>query len=160
MSIIQAMAKTYRPGIGAKMGNAMLGALLRRGAGPGFMRLLTVPGRKTGQLHSTPVVPVESEDGHWLVSPFGQVGWVHNVRAAGQVTLQRGKRPQTFAATELEPGEAVAVLRRYLAMKPAGRIVKPYFDVTPDDSDEAFVAEAPQHPVFVLTPLPDEPRSS
>lgn len=154
------MAKTYRPGIGAKMGNTMLGALLRRGAGPSFMRLLTVPGRKTGQLHSTPVVPVETDDGHWIVSPFGRVGWVHNVRAAGQVTLHRGKRTETLAATELEPREAVPVLRRYLAMKPAGRIVKPYFDVTPDDSDEAIMAEAPQHPVFVLTPLPEESRSS
>ena len=149
------MAKTYRPGIGAKLGNKMLTALLRRGGGPAFMRLLTVPGRRTGQPRSTPVVPVQSDDGHWLVSPFGQVGWVHNVRAAGQVTLQRGKLSETLAATEVAPGDAVPVLRRYLAMKPAGRIVKPYFDVDPSSSDEAIAAEAPRHPVFVLTPATD-----
>jgi deazaflavin-dependent oxidoreductase (nitroreductase family) len=148
------MAKTYRPGIGAKLGNTMLTALLRRGAGPSFMRLLTVTGRKSGQQRSTPVVPVQSEDGQWLVSPFGEVGWVHNLRAAGRVNLRRGKLSETLAATELSPADAVPVLRRYLAMKPAGRIVKPYFDVDPSSSDEAFAAEAPRHPVFALTAVP------
>jgi deazaflavin-dependent oxidoreductase (nitroreductase family) len=148
------MAKTYRPGVGAKLANKMLGGLLRRGAGPSFMRLLIVTGRKTGQQHSTPVVPVRADDGRWLVAPFGEVGWVRNVRAAGQVTLRRGKLPETFTATEVDPADAVPVLRRYLAMKPAGRFVKAYFDVDPDSSDEAFAAEAPRHPVFALTPPP------
>jgi deazaflavin-dependent oxidoreductase (nitroreductase family) len=95
------MAKTYRAGIGTRLRDAMLGTLLRRGGGPKFMRLLTVAGRTTGQPRSTPVVPVEADDGHWLVSPFGEVDWVRNVRAAGQVTLQRGKLSETLAATEV-----------------------------------------------------------
>ena len=155
------MAKTYRPGIGAKLGNKMLTALLRRGGGPAFMRLLTVPGRRSGQPRSTPVVPVQSDSdtdgGRWLVAPFGEVGWVRNVRAAGQVTLTRGKLSETLAATEVEPGDAVPVLRRYLAMKPAGRFVKAYFDVDPSSPDEAIAAEAPRHPVFALTPAPAPP---
>lgn len=155
MSILLFMAKTYKPGFGSKLANKLLSSQLRKGRGPGFMRLLTVHGRKTGQPHSTPVVPVgsiEDNDGHWLVSPFGEVGWVRNVRATGRVTLTRGES-ETFAATELAPADAVPVLRRYLGMKPAGRFVKAYFDVTPDASDEAFAAEAPAHPVFALTPV-------
>jgi deazaflavin-dependent oxidoreductase (nitroreductase family) len=158
MSTINRMAKTYRPGIGAKLANRMLSSLLRKGRGPSFMRLLTVTGRRTGEPHSTPVVPVEDEDGdgRWLVAPFGEVGWVRNARAAGQVTLRRGDRSETLAATEIDPGDAVPVLRRYLAMKPAGRFVKAYFDVDPGSSDEAFAAEAPRHPVFALTPMPHD----
>jgi deazaflavin-dependent oxidoreductase (nitroreductase family) len=155
MPTIEVVAKTYRPGLGTKLANAMLSALLRRGGGPPFMRLLTVEGRSTGQPRSTPVVPVEVDGGRWLVAPYGEVGWVRNVRAAGQVTLRRGKLSETLAATEVAPGDAVSVLRRYLAMKPTGRIVKAYFDVDPDASDDAFAREAPRHPVFELTPLPE-----
>ena len=147
------MAKTYKPGFGQKMANKLLTSQLRKGRGPGFMRLLTVHGRKTGEPYSTPVVPVGSvddDDGHWLVSPFGEVGWVRNVRATGQVTLTRGES-QTFTATELAPADAAPVLRRYLGLKPASRFVKAYFDVRPDSSDDAFAAEAPRHPVFALT---------
>jgi deazaflavin-dependent oxidoreductase (nitroreductase family) len=146
------MTKTYRPGIGAKMANRMLTTQLRKGRGPSFMRLLTVTGRRSGQPRSTPVVPVEDDDGRrWLVAPFGEVGWVRNLRASGQATLTRGDVSEAFAAREVPPAEAVPVLRRYLAMKPAGRFVRKYFDVTPDASDEAFAAEAPEHPVFALS---------
>jgi deazaflavin-dependent oxidoreductase (nitroreductase family) len=145
------MAKTFRPGIGSKMANKILSSQLRRGRGPSFMRLLTVNGRKTGEPHSTPVVPVSTDEGHWLVSPFGEVGWVRNARVVGEVTLHRGDQSETLAVSELSPDDAVPVLRHYLAMKPAGRFVKAYFDVAPDASDEAFAAEAPRHPVFALT---------
>ena len=154
MSILLGMAKTYNPGIGAKLANRMLSSQLRNGRGPSFMRLLTVTGRRTGEPHSTPVVPVVDDDGRrWLVAPFGEVGWVRNTRASGQVTLQRGSDPERLTATEVDPSAAVPVLRRYLAMKPAGRFVRAYFDVTPDSSDEAFAAEAPRHPVFEIRPL-------
>lgn len=148
------MAKTYRVTTGAKAANAVLGFLLRHGFGPGFMRLLTVTGRRTGQPHSTPVVPVETDEGRWLVSPFGNVGWARNARAAGRVTLRRGKVVETLAVTELPPHDAVPVLRTYLGMKPAGKYVRDYFDAGPDASDAELVAEAPRHPVFALHPLP------
>jgi len=34
------------------------------------------------------------------------------------------------------------------------RVVGPYFDVTPDSPDAAFAAEAPRHPVFLVTAGP------
>jgi deazaflavin-dependent oxidoreductase (nitroreductase family) len=144
------MAKTYRLTAGTKAANAVLGFLLRVGLGPPFMRLLTVRGRRTGQPRTTPVVPVENERGRWLVSPYGQVGWVHNARAAGSVTLRRGRSSETLAVNEVGPEEAVPVLRQYLQTKGAGNHVRPYFDVTPESSDEELAAEAPRHPVFEL----------
>ena len=148
------MAKTYRLTGGGRLANAVLGFLLRVGLGPKFMRLLSIAGRRTGTLRSTPVVPVENDRGRWLVAPFGEVGWVRNARAAGRVTLRRGRTSETLAVTEAAPREAVSVLREYLAMKPAGKYVQAYFDVTPESSDDAFATEAPRHPVFALHPLP------
>ena len=147
------MAKTYRPGGGDRVANAVLGSLLRVGLGPSFMRLLTVTGRTTGKPRTTPVVPVQTDRGRWLVAPYGEVGWVRNARAAGTVTLRRGRTSETLAATEVSPADAVPVLREYLALKLVRKRVQPYFDVTPESSDEAFTADAAHHPVFELRAL-------
>ncbi len=147
------MAKTFRATTGDRVANAVLGSLLRVGLGPNFMRLLTVTGRKTGQPHTTPVVPVQTDEGRWLVAPYGEVDWVRNARAAGAVTLRRGKVSETLAVTEVSPEEAVPVLRGYLARKPVRQRVQPYFDVTPESSDEEFAADAAHHPVFELRAL-------
>jgi deazaflavin-dependent oxidoreductase (nitroreductase family) len=147
------MAKTYRPTAGDRLANAVLGSLLRVGLGPSFMRLLTVTGRTTGQPRTTPVVPLQTDQGRWLVAPYGEVGWVRNARAAGRVTLRRGRTSETLAVTEVSPAGAVPVLREYLALKPVRRRVQPYFDVTPESSDEEFAADAAHHPVFELRAL-------
>jgi len=149
----RAVAKRYRVSAGTRLANAVLGFLLRVGVGPKFMRLLTVAGRRTGRPRSTPLVPVQTDRGRWLVAPFGEVGWVRNARAAGQVTLRRGRSSETLAVTEVEAQDAVPVLRAYLAMKPVGKYVRAYFDVDPNSSDEAFATDAPHHPVFELHPL-------
>ena len=90
---------------------------------------------------------VQTGEGRWLVAPYGAVSWVRNARAAGRVTLRRGNRTEEAAVTEVDARAAAPVLQRYLA---AIRIVRPYFDVTPDSPVEDFVAEAPRHPVFSL----------
>lgn len=131
------------------LGNKVLTRLVRRGRGPEFISLLTVPGRSTGEPYTTPVVPVEHDGERWLVAPFGEVGWVRNARAAGHVELARGDDVHTYEIDEVDPDEAVPVLRDYLSM-PSARFVQDYFDVTADSPDEAIAAEAPRHPVFAL----------
>ena len=126
-------------------------SLLRGGRGPGFMRLLTVVGRRSGRLYTTPVVPVVSVQGRWLVSPYGEVSWVRNARAAGTVTLSRGEQIESLAVNELDATQAAPVLRAYLAMKPAGRFIRAYFDITPESTEEEIREEAPRHPVLELT---------
>lgn len=92
------------------------------------------------------------EDGErWLVAPYGEVGWVKNARAAGQVALRRGQGIETARIAEVSPEEAAPVLRRYLA---SNGIVKPFFDVTPDSPLEHFAAEAARHPVFRIAGQP------
>ncbi len=125
----------------------MLVALLGRGLPLGPFYLLTVQGRKTGQLYRLPVTPIRHDGEWWLVSPYGEVNWVHNARVAGRVMLTRGRTQRTFQLRELAPTESAPILREYL-MRSA--MVRPYFDVGPQASLEAFSAEAPRHPVFQL----------
>ncbi len=44
--------------------------------------LPTVPGRKSGVPRTTPVALGERDGRRWLVSPYGEVDWVRNLRAA------------------------------------------------------------------------------
>lgn len=142
------MARQYTPRRGQRIGNAFVGSLVRLGLGPRATYLMTVTGRKTGRRYTTPVTLVEDGTRRWLVAPYGPVSWVRNARVAGRVTLRRGSRTEQAAVTEVDARAAAPVLRKYLA---AIRIVRPYFDVTPDSPIEDFVAEAPRHPVFALS---------
>jgi deazaflavin-dependent oxidoreductase (nitroreductase family) len=143
------MAKTYRMTAFTRFGNTMSAAMIRLGIGPAGMHLLTVRGRKSGLPRTTPVNLVTQQGHRWLVAPYGDVAWVRNVRAAGEVGLRRAGTTERCLAREATAGEAVPVLRSYL--RQSRLVVGPYFDVTPSSPDAAFAAEAPRHPVFLLT---------
>jgi deazaflavin-dependent oxidoreductase (nitroreductase family) len=143
------MARQYRLGVVRRFVNAVMRVLLRIGVAPPRTYLLVVPGRRTRTLYTTPVTLVEEAGQRWLVAPYGEVAWVRNARAAGRVTLQRGRRRETLRVVELGAREAAGVLRTYIRQIP---ITRPFFDVTVDSDAEAFAAEAPRHPVFHLRP--------
>ena len=145
-------ATTYRAPVRQRVADKVLGYLVRHGRGPDFMRILTVRGRRTGRPHATPVVPVEGDGLLWLVSPFGEVAWVRNVRAGSDVELSRGADRRRYRPSALGAHEAVPVLRTYLSM-PSERFVRKDFDVTARSTDADIEAEAARHPVFALTPL-------
>jgi len=143
------MAATYRLTPARRAANRVVRLLLKLGLMPGPTYLLTVPGRRTGRPLSTPVTLVEEGGQRWLVAPYGEVPWVRNARAAGQVTLTRGGRAEIVSLRALSEAEAAPVLRRYVTRVP---ITRRYFDVTPDSPLVAFESEAARHPVFALTP--------
>ena len=109
--------------------------------------VLTVRGRKTGKAYSVPVLLVDENSQRWLVAPYGEVSWVRNARATGEVTLSRGSRSETLKIREADPQESAPILKQYITRE---KIVQPYFDVVPDAPLEAFAAEASRHPVFQL----------
>ena len=139
------MATRYRLSRWRRLANRVIRTLLRVGLGPRHTYLLTVRGRRSGRPYSTPITLVEEGRQRWLVAPYGEVNWVWNTRAAGRVTLSRGRHAETTAIVEVGPDEAAPVLKRYVAEVP---ITRPYFGVRPDASLDAFRAEVPQHPVF------------
>jgi deazaflavin-dependent oxidoreductase (nitroreductase family) len=141
------MAKTFRSSAGKRFFNQIMRGVIRLGLGPQHYYVLTVMGRKSGRLYSTPVGLIIEGDQRWLVSPYGEVSWVLNARAAGQVTLARGGRSETVRITEVGPEASAPVLKKYIAKEP---ITRPYFDAQTDSSLEAFIAEAARHPVFLL----------
>jgi deazaflavin-dependent oxidoreductase (nitroreductase family) len=123
---------------------------IRLGLAPGNLYLLTVRGRKTGRQYSTPVSLIQHGEVRWLVSPYGEVSWVRNARAAGQVILSRGGRSEQVSIVELLPEESAPILREYIVQEP---ITQPYFDVKPAAPLEEFVKEARRHPVFKIVPI-------
>jgi deazaflavin-dependent oxidoreductase (nitroreductase family) len=141
------MAARYRRGLARRAGNAVIRALLAVGLGPRSTYLLGVTGRRSGALRTTPVTLVEEGGRRWLVAPYGEVAWVRNLRAAGTATLARGGRTETIAVREMGADEAAPVLKLYVTRVP---ITRPYFDATPVSDLDAFRAEAPRHPVFVI----------
>jgi deazaflavin-dependent oxidoreductase (nitroreductase family) len=142
------MARTYRSTFSLRLRDRMMTFMLDKGIGPPGLYLLTIPGRKTGIPRTTPVAPLEGEDGRWLIASYTPDGWVRNARAAGRVTLRRGRNAESLVVTELSAEDAAPILKRYLTEHP--RTLGPYFDVGKDAAVEDFAAEAARHPVFRL----------
>ena len=141
------MAKPYRLGPVRRAVNVTMTTLLHLGIGGTSTYLLTTMGRRTGQKRTTPVTLLKTDAERWLVSPYGTVAWVHNVRAQPEVTIRRGKRAERLRAEEVDSRSAGPVLQRYVRNV---RVTAPFFDATRDDPVEEFVEEAPRHPVFKL----------
>lgn len=117
--------------------------------------LLSVRGRKTGQLRTTPVAMVEVGGRRWVQSPFGDVNWVQNLRAAGEGILTTGRRREPVTAIKLTPEQTAAffqeVLVPYIRRIPLGTLVFGSLlgarDILKDP-----VGAAQHHPVFELYP--------
>ena len=142
------MAKQFQYTLLFKAGNFFTRSLLALGISFNGSTLITVPGRKTGQPHSTPITVVEFEGQRYVQSPFGSVNWVRNLRAAGKATLSWGRRHETVIATELTPEQAAPVIKSILPHAP--KVIRDYFDVTSDSSLEEIIRDAPNHPMFAV----------
>ena len=143
------MAKIYRRHLGTRLINWWFRTLTNLGLGASYRHILTMPGRKTGRLHSTPVDVIETRGQRWLVAGYGPANWVLDARAAGEVTLNRGGHAQRYKVEEAAAEDAIPVLRKYITEI---RVTRPYFDAAPDASDEAVAAELAKHAVFRLIP--------
>ena len=128
--------------------NRLVKVYVRLGLPPRKYHLLTVRGRNSGRMHTTPVSVMEVNGDRWLVCPYGERQWVKNARAAGEVSLTRGRRTESFRVEEeRDPAKSAPVLMRYVREEP---ITRKFFGVSPDSPMEDFVREAPRHTVFRL----------
>ena len=139
--------KPYRKSVWRRGLNALVRPLARLGLAGRSTHVLTVPGRESGRLWSTPVSLVEHDSERWLVAPYGERNWVKNARAAGRVELRRGRRRERLAVEEVDAEQAVPVLREYYRRF---RVTRSLFDVTLEATHDEWLAEAPRHPVFRL----------
>ncbi len=150
------MAKAAQLPAYVQVANAVTLALLRAGVklvGPYLvfgdypMYLLTVRGRKSGQLRTVAIAIMQRDGKRYVGSPYGLADWVRNLRAAGEATLTRGQRSETIRATEVPPSEAALVIREEIkARNPFIRL----YGVTAESSQEELERAAVSHPLFVL----------
>src|SRR5262249_7984393 len=134
---------------GARLATWVFGLMTGLGLGASSRHILTVRGRKTGRLYSTPVDVLVVGGDRWLVAGYGPAGWVRNARAAGEVTLSRGGRSEKFRVEEAATEAAIPVLRAYIDEI---KVTRSYFDANPDSPDDAIAEELKRHAVFRLTP--------
>jgi deazaflavin-dependent oxidoreductase (nitroreductase family) len=137
--------------------NPLATRLLRRGRFMGPNTLLTVRGRKSGEMRTTPVALVELDGRRWIIGTFGDTNWVRNLRAAAEGIITQGKRRETVAARELSQDEAAAffatTVKSYVTSMPMGmgRVLLGLLGA--GDVLEDPAGAATHRPVFELTPL-------
>lgn len=139
--------------------NPVMTTLERMGLVVGSMRLLSVPGRKTGRMHTLPVSPFRV-DGRLYLCSMGEVGWVRNARASGWGILARGRRQARFDLVELPLAERGAILRQFPVLVPHGANLFVRMGVVTSGDPEAFAAAADRLVVFRADPSPGEPRAA
>ncbi|MGZ6341777.1 MAG: nitroreductase family deazaflavin-dependent oxidoreductase [Candidatus Limnocylindrales bacterium] len=138
----------------------LLNPLVRRVLGAGLPFgpnvLLTVRGRTSGLPRTIPVAILEVRGRRFVQSPFGEVNWVRNLRAAGEAVVSKGRDREEVEAVELTAEAGGAVLRDALAPYPASRVGKAIvgrlFRIGAGSTIEDYVAEAHHHPMFELRP--------
>jgi deazaflavin-dependent oxidoreductase (nitroreductase family) len=129
--------------------NRLVAGLTRLGLGVWGARVLEVRGRTSGAPRRTPVNLLTFEGERYLVAPRGETQWVRNLRAAGEGRLHKGRRSESFTATELGDEQKPALLREYL--RRWAFEVGAFFDgVGPDSSEEELRRAGSKHPVFRL----------
>lgn len=146
--ISKVMTQTFRMTRAMRLGTALLKALLYAGMPMGPLTLLSVRGRRSGKIYTTPVALVQQGDERWLVAAFGEVNWVRNLRAAGVAHLIRGHSTEPIRVVELDLTEAAPILQRFLHAYHLVPFIPPYFSATPRSPLVAFEREAGHHPVF------------
>jgi deazaflavin-dependent oxidoreductase (nitroreductase family) len=130
-----------------KVFNPAVARLTRWGVSLKGSRILSVPGRKSGQVRST-VVNLLTVDGvEYLVAPRGTTQWVRNLRAAGSGTLRVGRRVSRFDAVELADELKTPILRSYLE-EWAWEVGRFFEGLSVKSSDDELQAAAAGFPVF------------
>ena len=134
------------------MNKVFLG-LRRLGVGMKELPVLTVPGRKSGKPRNTPLSVLEHEGNRYLLEGFPGADWARNVRAAdGLATLSAGKHSERVRLVELDPQDALPVLRVWPVRMADGSKIMADAGVVEAVTPEAFEAVAGRCGVFRVEP--------
>ena len=136
-----------------KIVNPPLVALQRLGLAIGPAWLLTIPGRKSGKLRTTPVAPLQVGGERYLLAVYEETDWVANARAAGWGILARGRKAENVSLTELPLVARTEVLRSLPSQAPqAAGFIKQRFGIAYEPDQTAALADKCR--VFRIGPAP------
>lgn len=141
-----------RPPSWLKPMNKVMMAVQRLGIPTGPAMVLTVPGRKSGKLRSTPMTPFDHEGGLYTVAGYPGADWAANARAAGAGTLTRGRRCRKVRIVELTPDQARPVLRAFAVKVPVGVGFAKRSGLVVDGTPDEFESLAGRLAVFRFDP--------
>ncbi len=113
--------------------------------------MLSVPGRKSGKLRTTPVSLLTVSGNRYIVSGLPDSDWVKNVQAVGWGILATGRKTERVALVELLVEERAPILREFPRLLPAGvGFFRQLYGLPRDPAmlPEAFERLAPTCPVF------------
>lgn len=133
--------------------NRVVRALNEIGIPVGPTRVLTVPGRRSGEPRSTPVTPISVDRTLYVISAVPQSDWARNIRAAGSGELARGRRRRRYTITEVtDPEVARSVMRAFPAQARGGVAFYIRLGLVDSADPEQFAAVADKVAVFELQP--------
>ena len=144
--------------------NPVMRRLLQTPLPAGPNALLTVRGRRSGRLRSSPVAFLDLGERGLLQAASAEVDWVSNLRASREAVITRKGESKTYEATELAPDAAGRLLCKPLAPFPKSRLIRAvvgpmdrppvavlhYFRLRVDDNLDDYVALGRRQPVFEL----------
>ena len=134
-----------------KPANRIVVLLQRLGLSIGTMRVLSVPGRKSEKLRTTPVSSLTVDGQSYIVGGMIDADWVKNARAAGWGILAQGRKAARVALIELPVEERAPILRAFPRLVPGGvQFFQQLYSLPKDRAalPEAFAALAPRCTVF------------
>jgi hypothetical protein len=112
------------------------------------LRVLSVPGRSTGEPRSWPIAVVQLRGQRYLCAPNRRRDWVRNLLAAGWCTVE-GDDPARRTATLSEDDDAAQAVAAYLGALGRASTMWPF----PSDAPAATIREhLAEIAVFRLTP--------
>lgn len=136
--------------------NRVLMTLKRLGVGSmKELPVLTLPGRRSGQMRRTPVSVLDHEGGRYLLCGYPTAEWPRNARANGnRATLDVSGVDEPIRLVELDEPEALEILRVWPVKIPHGAKVMKDAGVVDDVTPEAFATLVGRCPVFRIEPDP------
>src|SRR5213080_179599 len=129
-----------------KFANRLIVDLNRLGIGFGTWYILSIAGRKTGKLRSTPVSVLHVNGQRYVVTGFETQG-VKNARKVGRGILARGRKKEHVVLVELPVEERPPILPKFQRQVPHSVPFCEKLLNIPGDP-EALAEAAPRCPVF------------
>jgi deazaflavin-dependent oxidoreductase (nitroreductase family) len=132
-ALLRAHRSDEKEGIAVKGWIPGISRLLAR---VGWVPIVTIRGRRSGQLRRVPLAPLDHDGARYLVAVQGEADWARNLAAAGTGELLGRGRRQPFSAVEVDGDERIAAAIAY--QRAFGRWMKGLGPPPPPDRQRVF----------------------